>query len=77
MSEPKRYDLITTVSAGRLSQTDLVESKDGSLVRWNDYARLKADVERLRRLGTEMGKHLPDTDAANKAYIDFEMGGKP
>jgi hypothetical protein len=39
-------------------------------------ARLKAEVERLRKLGTEMGKHLPDTDAANRAYIDFEAGGK-
>jgi hypothetical protein len=39
--------------------------------------RLKAEVERLRKLGTEMGKHLPDTDEANRAYIDFEAGGKP
>lgn len=38
---------------------------------------LKADVERLRKLGTEMGKHLPDTDEANRAYIDFEAGGQP
>jgi predicted RNase H-like nuclease (RuvC/YqgF family) len=38
--------------------------------------RFKAEVERLRKLGTEMGKHLPDTDAANRAYIDFEAGGK-
>jgi hypothetical protein len=37
---------------------------------------LKAEVERLRKLGTEMGKHLPDTDDANRAYIDFEAGGK-
>jgi cell division protein FtsB len=42
-----------------------------------EVARLKAEVERLRKLGTEMGKHLPDTDAANRAYIDFEAGGKP
>jgi cell division protein FtsB len=41
-----------------------------------ENARLKAEVERLRKLGTEMGKHLPDTDAANRAYIDFEAGGK-
>jgi len=42
-----------------------------------ENARLKTEVERLRRLGTEMGKHLPDTDEANRAYIDFEAGGKP
>ena len=39
-------------------------------------ANLKAEVERLRKAGTEMGKHLPDTDEANRAYIDFEAGGR-
>jgi hypothetical protein len=34
------------------------------------------EIERLRRLGTEMGKHLPDTDKANQAYLDFEAGGR-
>lgn len=29
-------------------------------------------LAKLRKAGTEMGKHLPDTDAANRAYIDFE-----
>ena len=38
--------------------------------------RLQAEVERLRKAGTEMGKHLPDTDEANRAYIDFEAGGR-
>jgi len=41
-----------------------------------DDMRLTRQVETLRKLGTEMGKHLPDTDAANRAYIDFEAGGK-
>ena len=36
----------------------------------------EAQIALLRKLGTEMGKHLPDTDAANRAYIDFEAGGK-
>jgi hypothetical protein len=35
-----------------------------------------AQIALLRKLGTEMGKHLPDTDAANRAYIDFEAGGQ-
>jgi hypothetical protein len=35
-----------------------------------------AQIALLRKLGTEMGKHLPDTDEANRAYIDFEAGGK-
>jgi predicted nuclease with TOPRIM domain len=41
-----------------------------------NVGQLKDEVETLRKLGTEMGKHLPDTDAANRAYIDFEAGGK-
>lgn len=42
----------------------------------DEVKRLKAKIERLQKLGTEMGKHLPDTDAANRAYIDFEAGGR-
>ena len=41
-----------------------------------EVKRLQAEVERLRKAGTEMGKHLPDTDEANRAYIDFEAGGR-
>lgn len=36
----------------------------------------QAEVRRLKQAGTEMGKHLPDTDEANRAYIDFEAGGR-
>jgi hypothetical protein len=36
----------------------------------------ETQIALLRKLGTEMGKHLPDTDAANRAYIDFEAGGQ-
>ena len=67
MSEPKRYDLITTVSAGRFSQSDLVESKDGNLVYYEDYARLKAEVERLTNAGNSiipiLCKYVPRTGA--------------
>ena len=71
MSEPKRYALrLPEISYGT------EESVNGEYVLHSDYARLKAEVERLRKLGTEMGKHLPDTDEANRAYIDFEAGGK-
>ena len=37
---------------------------------------LQAEVERLRKAGIAMGMCLPDTDEANKAYKDFEAGGK-
>lgn len=39
-------------------------------------AALAGEIARLRKAGTEMGKHLPDTDEANKAYNDFENGGQ-
>jgi hypothetical protein len=69
MSEPKRY----TISG---LHPHIYENKDGFMVYYEDYASLKAEVERLRKAGTEMGKYLPDTDEANRAYIDFEAGGR-
>ena len=63
MSEPKRYDLITTVSAGRFSQSDLVESKDGNLVSYEDYARLKAEVERLTQLNDTLALRYDATNS--------------
>lgn len=36
----------------------------------------KAYISALRKLGTTMATHLPDTDEANRAYIDFEAGGR-
>ena len=44
---------------------------------WQKFVQIsQSKFERLRKLGTEMGKHLPDTDEANRAYIDFEAGGR-
>ena len=34
------------------------------------------EKERLRKAGIAMGMCLPDTDEANKAYRDFEAGGR-
>lgn len=43
---------------------------------WQKYVQLLEEERlRLKKAGTEMGKHLPDTDEANKAYNDFENGG--
>ena len=36
----------------------------------------KAYISALRKLGTTMATHLPDTDEANRAYIDFEAEGR-
>jgi hypothetical protein len=49
------------------------EESDRHYQLWVDRGH---EIERLRKLGTEMGKNLPDTDAANRAYIDFEAGGE-
>jgi len=44
---------------------------------WQKYVQLLEEERlRLKKAGTEMGKHLPDTDEANKAYNDFENGGR-
>lgn len=56
------------------SENQLVrEESDRHYQLWVDS---KAEVALLRKLGTTMGTHLPDTDEANRAYIDFEAGGK-
>jgi hypothetical protein len=44
---------------------------------WQKFVQLLEEERlRLKKAGTEMGKHLPDTDDANKAYNDFENGGR-
>ena len=54
----------------------ILEHEDGCWVAYEDYARLNAEVERLRKTGAVMGQHLPDTDEANAAYAAFEKGGQ-
>ena len=74
MSEPKRYDLITTVSANRFSQYDLVESKDGNLVSYEDYARLKAEVERLSKAGDLMCRMAGNNQVINRHWKTAKKG---
>jgi hypothetical protein len=47
MSEPKRYAI-------RGFSAALVEEENGVFVRYDDYARLKAEVERLTKAGDAM-----------------------
>ena len=83
LNKPNRYN-VASIQAQQTLGGDVMQSdENGQYVEWRDYAwllaekqRLQAEVERLRKLGTEMGKHLPDTDEANRAYIDFEAGGR-
>ena len=49
MSEPKRY--LAKIS---WTQIETEEHPAGEFVRWSDYARLKAEVERLRKAGDAM-----------------------
>jgi hypothetical protein len=50
--EPKRY----TISG---LHPHIIESKDGFMVYYEDYARLKAEVERLTKAGDAMaGSHI-------------------
>ena len=51
MSEPKRY----TISG---LHPHIIESKDGFMVYYEDYARLKAEVERLRNLATKIDAYV-------------------
>ena len=43
MSEPKRYAL----KVNEENDFDLIEHSNGEYIRYEDYARLKAEVERL------------------------------
>ena len=53
MSEPIRY---TGKTEGSLLGSPHWEHPKGEWVKWEDYARLKAEVERLTKAGDEMWK---------------------
>ena len=50
MSEPKRY----AWKVNEENDFDLIEHYNGEYVRYEDYARLKAEVERLTKAGDAM-----------------------
>ena len=53
MSDPKRYGFpmceCDATDEFHMQEMGMAELKDGGFVLWNDYARLKAEVERLRK----------------------------
>ena len=53
MSEPKRY---TGKTEGSLLGSPHWEHPEGEWVKWEDYARLQAENERLRKAGDAMAK---------------------
>jgi len=68
MSEPKRYHhfikvyskSFIDVTGARYCYPDagMTEDKDGKYVEYEDYARLKAEVERLSKAGDAMAARL-------------------
>ena len=53
MSEVKRYSLTLHKVKGKFKSPEF-KRDNGEWVRWQDYARLQAEVERLRKVGDEM-----------------------
>jgi len=60
MSEPKRYEYVSDGYTARFinPKTGHAAPK-GDYVRYEDYARLKAEVERLRKAGDAMATNIP------------------
>ena len=54
MSDPVRYDEVWGEWSGE--PAGLAPTKGGEWVKWEDYASLKAEVERLRKAGDEMAE---------------------
>ena len=62
MTEPNRYHLWAAFECHAFSKAEAVlrfsAEEDGMWVQWQDYARLKAEVERLRKAGDAMADAL-------------------
>jgi hypothetical protein len=84
MSEPKRYHhfikfyskSFTDVTGARYCYPDagMIEDKDGKYVEYEDYARLKAEVERLTKAGDAMANNIPyyaDVDISAETLREF------
>jgi hypothetical protein len=63
MSEPKRWDLWEVI----------LEETDSTWVRWEDYARLKAEVERIRKFNDEALAHIAKEERKSRERLDMEQ----
>jgi hypothetical protein len=61
MNEPKRY---TGKTEGSVLGSPHWEHPEGEWVKWEDYALLKAEVERLTKAGDAMAEELVRLEAA-------------
>ena len=81
MSEPKRY----AFKVNEENDFDLIEHSEGEYILYADYARLKAEVERLTKAGEMSGNNLKrcncqECEDARKelhARIALKKGGQP
>ena len=66
MSDPTRYRVANNQAQLTLGGGILAVDTAGPLVMYDDYARLKAEVERLRKAGDDLagmvGYHVPYED---------------
>ena len=72
MSEPKRYHLYAGLECQAFTKAEAVlkfsEEDDGIWVKWEDYARLKAEVERLKE-GNECLDQMHEKEMARSAFL--------
>lgn len=70
MNEPQRYAV-----SGNYAQ--MIELTDGNYVRWNDYERLKSDLERVRKhrdtLVDRLDKALEDVHRSQFGHGKWQL----
>ena len=72
MSEPKRYSIVADYQA---PWAKMHEFNAGGWVKWEDYARLKAEVERLSQPAVIGGYNLSQyIRMANSETLEFDNG---
>lgn len=76
MSEPKRYHLYAGLECQAFTKAEAVlkfrEEDDGIWVKWEDYACLKAEVDRLKE-GNECLDQMHEKEMARSAFLCEEV----
>ena len=70
MNEPKRY----AWKVNEENDFDLIEHSEGEYVRYEDYARLKAEVERLTKAGDLMCRMAGNNQVINRHWKTAKKG---
>ncbi len=80
MSEPKRYQPVVQCVEpsyqAQMIEPKVMEFSEGEYVLHSDYARLKAEVERLTKAGDVMAIML-QYDEVSKEWNAAKNGGQP